>query len=195
MRRAWWLILLTVPLAACSKHKRDEPRFRSTGTLIHEGLQDNDTAGWDTELEILKSYALLEEVARELERQGRKVTAEALAPGVSAKRRAGSRVIEVTVGNDDDFLAAATCNLVLELYITRRRSLALQDVMMREKVLVEEVDALAAQLRADGGTPAIAERFERQQRRLDELQLERNEATFRTDVRPLDHCRTTGRKK
>jgi uncharacterized protein involved in exopolysaccharide biosynthesis len=191
MRRRGSIVLCVLVLASCA---RDEPagRFRAAGTLIHDGLGPDDKAGWATELEILRSAAVLDEVHRALAARGSAPAPDLLRRGVTAKRRADSRVIEVAVSLDDRALAQAACNLVLSTYVERRLHGQPDQGRRAADALARELDQLRPALDVDGGDARAARAaYDRKLAQLREREL--SAASVRTDVRLLDGCRADPR--
>lgn len=203
--RRWLILTIVLALPACKRESRDgrhdarsaasaasapTGRFRATGTLIHDGLAADDTAAWSTEIEIMKSNVILELVGRDLERDGIKPPLDRIRQNLAVKRRADSRIIEVSVWLDDDRLAQATCNLVLSKYFDYRRESRLYPLLEEEQVLSAHVDELKRQLDKGDDDPATRKArnadFQRKLDRLAELRLQRD--MQKSDVRLLDRC-------
>lgn len=180
-----WLLLLALALAAC---KAEPPRHRATGTLVRSGVDADDQARWATELALLRSGAVLDDVVRALSERGVTLTADELRRGVSARRVKDARLIEVSVALADRLLAREACNQLQQSYLARRLDGAGAVSATERKAAMTAVDELRAQLVAsDGKDPAMAAKYDLAVQRARELELSRGE--LRNDVLILDACR------
>jgi uncharacterized protein involved in exopolysaccharide biosynthesis len=180
------LTIVAILAAACGS---PPPRHHAAGTLIMNGLADEDRAGWATELEILRSRALVDDVVRELAAHGVTVDGETLRRGVTARRVKDSRVIEVAVALPDRPLAIDACNTLMQRYFSRHREGLLAPQLAQRDALSAELDRLRAQLAASdaGEDPAVLAQYERTLGRLQALEL--SAAAPANDVLLLDACR------
>lgn len=185
--RRWLGLAAAIACAACGDDGELPGKYRATGTLIHDGLADEDRAGWATEIEILKSGQLREEVLREVDPAERVRLEATLRRGLAVKRRASSRLIEVSVGADDAAVASGLCNELMRTYVEYRLTQHLMPLDAKRKALAQRLDELQAEL-AKGPTepPALVKEYEATVGRLRELEI--SSMVPKNDVRLLDPC-------
>lgn len=152
--------VLIAALVACKQN--DGPR--ATGSLMFEPREAADVF-IATEIEVMRSEPIL----RRLREQQR---VELAASAITAKRRAGTMVLDVTVHDRDPQRAAQLCNDLLRTYFDYRMSLGIEAIAVEQQVVAEALDR-------DPNNVAL-------KTKLDDLELKRR--TRKSDVRLLDPC-------
>ena len=182
------ITVTAVAAVACQRKQRGpEGRFRAAGTLVLDGLAADDTTGWGTEAKILVSRPAILDAVERLRRNGTELDPELLGRRATARRVPDSRILELSVRLDDAAVAVATCNMLLEAYLERRRVRARAGADMRQKQLVEQLDELRAARSGDAGLDPVAEELYRTTLgRLAEAQLASR--TTQRDGHLLDPC-------
>jgi hypothetical protein len=153
--------------AACSGEPT--PKYLAVGTLVHDALADDDRAGWAKEIEIAKSLGAKEGHA------------------VSVKRRTGSRLIEVSVRDDDGKKAQEVCNRVLRAYVddqVRGAQGPQEDERKRLQARLEELEAILR--KGPTEPPEVVKEFQTTLRRLQEIGM--SDTGHRINVQIVDPC-------
>ena len=152
------LVLFVV--AACST--KEGPHAR--GALVFDAREAADVF-LATEAEVMRSEPILRRV-REDQR------AELAPAAITAKRRAGTMILDVTVRDKDPQRAAELCNRLIQTYLEYRMSRAIEAIAREQQVVAEALDR-------DRGNAEL-------QKKLQDLDVKRMTRT--NDVRVLDPC-------
>jgi len=148
---------------------------------------DQSNVGLATEVEVIKSRPIVEQVVKDLRLDlgldaGTGRATELLASWVAAERRGGSLVLDVSLkGAPDSAMAVAACNALMARYVERRREARIDRAT--EVVIVRQSELQAA-MEADAG----AERVKALRRRFEEADEQRLEGARESDVRVLEGC-------
>ena len=154
-------LVFVLAFVACNKH---DDGYRASGTLVFEPREAADVY-LATEIEVMRSEPILRRVREQFRTE--------IAPAaITAKRRAGTMLVDVSVRDKDPQRAAELCNWVMQTYLEYRFSLVLEAHAREQQALAEAVerDPTNMQLRE----------------KLTALELERMAAP--SGVRVLDAC-------
>lgn len=121
-------LVLVLGFLAC-KH---DDGYRASGTLVFDPREAADVY-LATEIEVMRSEPILRHVREQFR-------TEVTSAAITAKRRAGTMLVDVSVRDKDPQRAAELCNWVMKTYLEYRMSLAIEAVMREQQVVAEALD-------------------------------------------------------
>jgi non-specific protein-tyrosine kinase len=157
-RRRWWIIALTVLIAAPAAYvfaKRSTPIYQASaevllrgstsGTLIQNNQRTANPVSVDSEMRVVSGYAVRVSVRKSLPN----------AAPISGTAATSTDSFRVTTRSTDPKLAAASANAYVNAYIDQRRSDALHDLLAATDQLQAKITDLQHQIDALGPAPAV----------------------------------------
>ena len=157
-RRRWWIIALTVLIAAPAAYvvsKRSTPVYQASAELLLRGstsgtfIQNNQTVAnqvtVDSEMRVVSGYAVRVAVRKSLPN----------AAPISGTAATSTDSFRVTTRSTDPKLAAASANAYVNAYIDQRRSDALHDLLAATDQLQVKITDLQHQIDALGPAPVV----------------------------------------
>ena len=155
-RRRWWIIAITVLIAAPAAYviaKRSTPVYQASAEVLLRGstsgnlIQNNQTTAnpvsVDSEMRVVSGYAVRVAVKKSLPN----------AAPISGTGATSTDSFRVTTRSTDPKLAAASANAYVNAYIDQRRSDALHDLLAATDQLQAKITDLQHQIDALGPAP------------------------------------------